>query len=70
MNNPFLGTGNGSFGSGVDPTTGQSWVDQSSLTTPTFDPNSVSTPDFSSLDTSGDSYFTPSDFGNLGDGGF
>jgi hypothetical protein len=50
------GAGNGTFGSGVDPSTGQSWVDPNATTMPAFDPNSVSMPsmpgvDMSSMDT-------------------
>lgn len=41
-NDTSTGVGNGAFGSGVDPTTGQAWTNGGSI--PSFDPNSVVAP--------------------------
>jgi hypothetical protein len=56
VSNMYTGAGNGTFNSGVDPSTGQSWVPSSATSMPSFDPNSVDMPtmpgiDMSSMDT-------------------
>lgn len=57
------GTGNGSFGSGVDPSTGQPWVDPN-MQAPSFDTSSVDMPTMPSIDTNNYNFGGGLDYGN------